>query len=258
MEIHSTSIVDKPVKIPENTTIGPYSIIESDVSLGEGIKIASNVLIKSGTIIGKNCEIFSGAIIGEKPQDLKYNDEKTLVQIGENCIIREYATIHKGTKDRKITKVGSNCLLMTYSHVAHDTFLGDNVILSNNVQVGGHVTIEKNAIVGGSCAIHQFSRIGEAAMIGGMTGVLSDVIPFGLSLGNRNNLMGLNLIGLRRSKISNENIKKIQSAYEIIFKTIKFRENIETLDNGLKNNEFVQKIPHRKINPSWLFKRRES
>ena len=131
---------------------------------------------------------------------------------------------------------------MVYCHVAHDCKLSNNIVLANNVQVGGHVIIEKNAIVGGSCAIHQFSRIGESSMIGGMTGVLSDVIPFGLSMGNRNNLMGLNLIGLRRSKVSNENIKKIQSAYDKIFKSTKFRENIDSLDIDLKENEFIKKI----------------
>ena len=124
-----------------------------------------------------------------------------------------------------------------YCHVAHDCSISNNIVLANNVQVGGHVTIQNSAIVGGSCAIHQFSRIGESAMVGGMTGVLSDVIPFGLSMGNRNQLMGLNLIGLRRSKVSNENIKKIQSAYEIIFKTRSFRENIEGLNSDLKNND---------------------
>ncbi len=131
---------------------------------------------------------------------------------------------------------------MVYCHVAHDCKISSNIVLANNVQVGGHVIIEKNAIVGGSCAIHQFSRIGESSMIGGMTGVLSDVIPFGLSMGNRNNLMGLNLIGLRRSKVSNKNIKEIQLAYEIIFKNLSFRKNIEELSSDLKNNEFVKKI----------------
>ena len=131
---------------------------------------------------------------------------------------------------------------MVYCHVAHDCLISNNIVLANNVQVGGHVTIQNSAIVGGSCAIHQFSRIGESSMIGGMTGVLSDVIPFGLSMGNRNNLIGLNLIGLRRSRVSNENIKKIQLAYEIIFKTPSFRENIEGIDNDLKNNTFVKKI----------------
>ena len=131
---------------------------------------------------------------------------------------------------------------MVYCHVAHDCNVLNNIVLANNVQVGGHVEIESNAVIGGSCAIHQFSRIGELAMVGGMTGVLSDVIPFGLSLGNRNNLIGLNLIGLRRAKISNEDIKIIQQAYNIIFKSENFRSNIDNLSSEIKNNQFVDKI----------------
>ena len=163
--------------------------------------------------------------------------------IGNNNKFREYVNINPGTEQGgRITTIGDNNLFMVYCHVAHDCRIENDIVLANNVQVGGHVIIENNAIVGGSCAIHQFSRIGEAAMIGGMTGVLSDVIPFGLSMGNRNNLMGLNLIGLRRSKVSNENIKKIQSAYKIIFRSSNFRDNIVNLDSDLKNNEFIKKI----------------
>ena len=131
---------------------------------------------------------------------------------------------------------------MVYCHVAHDCNIGDNIVLANNVQVGGHVTIEDHAIIGGSCAIHQFSRIGQLAMVGGMTGVLSDVIPFGLSLGNRNNLVGLNLIGLRRAKISNEDIKLLQNFYNKIFSDQNFRSNIDKIDKNLKKNKFVKKI----------------
>ena len=131
---------------------------------------------------------------------------------------------------------------MVYSHVAHDCNLGNNIVLANNVQVGGHVTIEDNAIIGGSCAIHQFSRIGQLAMVGGMTGVLSDVIPFGLSLGNRNNLVGLNLIGLRRAKISNHDIKLLQNFYDIVFTNQKFRSNIDNLEKDIKENKYVKII----------------
>ena len=157
----------------------------------------------------KNCSIFHNSSIGEIPQDLKFNQEKTETIIGNGVTIREYVTINRGTKALGKTVIGDNCLLMAYVHIGHDCILGDNIVLANNVQVGGHVTIENNAIVGGSCAIHQFSRIGNLAMVGGMTGVLSDVIPYGLSLGNRNNLFGLNLIGLRRAKISNDDIKRL-------------------------------------------------
>ncbi len=241
--IHKTAIVDIKAKIADKVEIGPYSIIGPEVEIGSGTVVHSHVNIVGNTKIGENNQIFPFASIGTRPQDLKYKGEKNSLVIGNNNRLREYVNINPGTEQGGgITSLGDNNLLMVYCHVAHDCIVSNNIVLANNVQVGGHVTIERNAIIGGSCAIHQFSRIGESAMVGGMTGVLSDIIPFGLSMGNRNNLMGLNLIGLRRSKVSNENIKKIQLAYEIIFKTPSFRENIEGLNSDLKNNEFVKKI----------------
>ena len=241
--IHKTAIVDVKAKISDNVEIGPYCIIGPEVEIGAKSVLHSHVNIIGNTKIGENNQIYPFSSIGTPPQDLKYKGEKNSLVIGDNNKFREYVNINPGTKQGGgITKIGDNNLFMVYCHVAHDCLISNNIVLANNVQVGGHVTIQNNAIVGGSCAIHQFSRIGESAMIGGMTGVLSDIIPFGLSMGNRNNLMGLNLIGLRRSKVSNENIKKIQLAYEIIFKTPSFRENIEQLNDELKNNEFVKKI----------------
>ena len=241
--IHNTAIIDKRAKISSNVNIGPYSIIGPDVEIEENTIIHSHVNLEGNTKIGKNNQIFPFSSIGTPPQDLKYKGEKNKLIIGDNNRFREYVNINPGTeKGGGLTRIGDNNLFMVYCHVAHDCNISNNIVLANNVQVGGHVIIEKNAVVGGSCAIHQFSRIGESAMIGGMTGVLSDVIPFGLSMGNRNNLMGLNLIGLRRSKVSNENIKKIQTMYEIVFKSKNFRENIDSLDLNLKNNEFIKKI----------------
>ena len=241
--IQKTSLVNPKAKISKNVQIGPYSIIGPNVEIGENSVLHSHVNIVGNTKIGKNNQIYPFSSIGTPPQDLKYKGEKNSLVIGDNNKFREYVNINPGTKQGGgTTRIGDNNLFMVYCHVAHDCKILDNIVLANNVQVGGHVSIEKNAIVGGSCAIHQFSRIGESAMVGGMTGVLSDVIPFGLSMGNRNNLMGLNLIGLRRSKVSNENIKKIQLAYETIFKTANFRENIEELNSDLKNNEFIKKI----------------
>ena len=241
--IHKTSLVNPKAKISKNVQIGPYSIIGPNVEIGENSVLHSHVNIVGNTKIGKNNQIYPFSSIGTPPQDLKYKGEKNSLVIGDNNKFREYVNINPGTKQGGgTTSIGDNNLFMVYCHVAHDCKILDNIVLANNVQVGGHVSIEKNAIVGGSCAIHQFSRIGESAMVGGMTGVLSDVIPFGLSMGNRNNLMGLNLIGLRRSKVSNKNIKKIQLAYETIFKTANFRENIEELNSDLKNNEFIKKI----------------
>ena len=241
--IHKTAIIDNKAKISQSVKVGPYSIIGPNVEIEENTTIHSHVNLTGYTKIGKNNQIFPFSSIGTPPQDLKYKGEKNSLIIGNNNKFREYVNINPGTEQGGgITRIGDNNLLMVYCHVAHDCKLSSNIVLANNVQVGGHVIIEKNAIVGGSCAIHQFSRIGESSMIGGMTGVLSDVIPFGLSMGNRNNLMGLNLIGLRRSKVSNENIKKIQSAYDKIFKSTKFRENIDSLDIDLKENEFIKKI----------------
>ena len=241
--IHNTAIIDRRSKISSNVNIGPYSIIGPDVEIEENTIIHSHVNLEGNTKIGKNNQIFPFSSIGTPPQDLKYKGEKNKLIIGDNNRFREYVNINPGTeKGGGLTRIGDNNLFMVYCHVAHDCNISNNIVLANNVQVGGHVIIEKNAVVGGSCAIHQFSRIGESAMIGGMTGVLSDVIPFGLSMGNRNNLMGLNLIGLRRSKVSNENIKKIQTMYEIVFKSKNFRENIDSLDLNLKNNEFIKKI----------------
>ncbi len=241
--IHKTAIISETAKIEDNVEIGPYSIIGPNVKIANSTKIHSHVNIVGNTSIGSGNEIFPFASIGTPPQDLKYKGEKNSLVIGNNNKFREYVNINPGTEQGGgITNIGNNNLFMVYCHVAHDCNLSDNIVLANNVQVGGHVIIENNAIIGGSCAIHQFSRIGESAMVGGMTGVLSDVIPFGLSLGNRNNLAGLNLIGLRRAKISNENIKIMQKAYEIIFKSENFRTNIDNLNSEIKNNQYVDKI----------------
>ena len=241
--IHDTAIISETSKLGDNVEIGAYSIIGPNVKISNNTKIHSHVNITGNTSIGSGNEIFPFSSIGTPPQDLKYKGEKNSLIIGDNNKFREYVNINPGTEQGGgVTKIGNNNLFMVYCHVAHDCTISNNIVLANNVQVGGHVSIQNNAIIGGSCAVHQFSRIGESSMIGGMTGVLSDVIPFGLSLGNRNSLAGLNLIGLRRAKVSNENIKIIQEAYNIIFKSSNFRSNIENLNSDIKKNQFVSKI----------------
>ena len=241
--IHDTAIISETSKLGDNVEIGAYSIIGPNVKISNNTKIHSHVNITGNTSIGTGNEIYPFSSIGTPPQDLKYKGEKNSLIIGDNNKFREYVNINPGTEQGGgVTKIGNNNLFMVYCHVAHDCTVSNNIVLANNVQVGGHVSIQNNAIIGGSCAVHQFSRIGESSMIGGMTGVLSDVIPFGLSLGNRNNLAGLNLIGLRRAKVSNENIKIIQEAYNIIFKSSNFRSNIENLNSDIKKNQFVSKI----------------
>jgi len=241
--IHKTAIINENAKISNDVEIGAYTVIGPNVSIEKGTKIHSHVNIMGNTTIGQGNEIFPFASIGNDPQDLKYQGEENSLIIGNYNKLREYVNINPGTKGGGgVTKIGDGNLLMVFSHIAHDCNVGNNIVLANSVQVGGHVSIENNAIVGGSCAIHQHSRIGELSMVGGMTGVLSDIIPFGLSLGNRNNLVGLNIIGLRRAKISNENIKILQQAYDIIFKSENFRSNIDNLNSEIKNNQFVEKI----------------
>ena len=216
--IHKTSVIDTKANISKNVKIGPFCFIGPNVSLEENVELVSNVHIEGNTKIGKGTKIFPFASIGTQPQDLKFKGEKNNLLIGENNIIREYVTINPGTKGGgSKTVIGNNCLFMISSHVAHDCKIGNNVIIANNVPLGGHVTIEDSVVIGGNSAVQQFTRIGRLAMIGGMTGVLKDVIPFGLSIGNRNFLQGLNLIGLRRHKYNNQKIIGLDKAYKEIF-----------------------------------------
>ena len=241
--IHQSSIVDAQAKISKNVKIGPFCYIGPDVQLGENVELISNVHLEGNTKIGNGTRIFPFASIGTQPQDLKYNNEKNSTIIGKNNIIREYVTINPGTAGGgSKTTIGDNCLLMISSHVAHDCTLGNNVIIANNVPLGGHVTIEDSVIIGGNSAVQQFTRIGRLAMIGGMTGVLKDVIPFGLSIGNRNYLQGLNLIGLRRKKYENQKIMGLDKAYKAIFSSKNLHENLSKINGEYKGNELVNEV----------------
>ena len=241
--IHKTAIIDSNAKISKNVTIGPYSVIGPDVEIGEGTVVQSHVNIIGNTNIGKNNHIYPFASIGNDPQDLKFKGEKTLLDIGDNNKIREYVTINPGTKGGGgETKVGNNCLFMVSSHIAHDCIVGDNVILANNVPLGGHAHVDDNAIIGGNSAVQQFTRVGKFAMIGGMCGVVRDVIPYGIAHGNRSILQGLNLIGLRRKNIPNKEILSLSEAYKIIFKNENLTENLSNLSNDLRENELVSEV----------------
>ena len=241
--IHKTAIIDPKSKISSNVSIGPYSVIGPDVEIDENTIIYSHVSISGHTKIGKRNKIYPFASIGSDPQDLKYNGEETKLIIGDENTIREYVTINPGTVgDGGKTIIGNSCLFMISSHVAHDCLLGNNVIIANNVPLGGHVIIEDNVVIGGNSAVQQFTRIGKMAMIGGMTGVLHDVIPYGLSTGNRNSLQGLNLIGLRRAKFENKKILSLSEAYKEIFVTKNLTENISKLNGSLKDNELVKEV----------------
>ena len=240
--IHKTAIIDPKANIGSDVTIGPYTIIGPNVEIGNNTIIQSHVNISGNTKIGIGNKIYPFVSIND-PQDLKYNGEPTNLIIGDNNKIREYVTINPGTVNGGgRTSIGNNCLFMIASHIAHDCQIGNNVIIANNVPLGGHVIIEDNVVIGGNSAVQQFTRIGKMAMIGGMTGVLNDVIPYGLSTGNRNSLQGLNLIGLRRAKFENKDILGLNDAYKEIFATKNIIENITKLNSSYQDNQLVKNV----------------
>ena len=240
--IHTTAIIDSKAKISENVHIGPYCVIGPNVEINENTEIKSHVNISGHTKIGKGNKIYPFVSIND-PQDLKYNGEPTDLVIGDNNKIREYVTINPGTVGGGgKTIIGNNCLFMVSSHIAHDCQLGNNIIIANNVAIAGHAIIDDHVIIGGNSAVQQFTRIGKMAMIGGMTGVLHDVIPYGLSTGNRNSLQGLNLIGLRRSKFDNKDILALSDAYKEIFATKNLTENLSKLNGSFKDNPLVKDV----------------
>ena len=241
--IHNSSIVDKKAQIGKNVKIGPFCYIGPKVQIEDCVELISNVHIEGNTKIGKSTKIFPFASVGTSPQDLKYKGEANSLKIGENNVIREYVTINPGTEGGGgKTLVGNNCLLMISSHIAHDCNIGNNVVIANNVPLGGHVTIEDSVVVGGNSAVQQYTRIGRLAMIGGMTGVLKDVIPFGLSFGNRNYLRGINLIGLKRKQYNNKKIMELDVALKKIFASKNLHENLSKINGEYKENELVKEV----------------
>ena len=240
--IDKTAIIDSKAKLNKNVQIGPYCVIGPNVEIEENTIIQSHVNIYGNVKIGKGNKIYPFVSIND-PQDLKYKGESTNLTIGDNNTIREYVTINPGTvAGGGKTIIGNNCLFMISSHIAHDCHVGNNVIIANNVPLGGHAIIEDNVVIGGNSAVQQFTRVGQMAMIGGMTGVLHDVIPYGLSTGNRNSLQGLNLIGLRRAKFENKDILGLSEAYKKIFATKNIIENISKLNGSFQENPLVKNI----------------
>jgi UDP-N-acetylglucosamine acyltransferase len=230
--IHPTAIVDPNAELGEEVDIGPYVVVEKGVTIGAGTKIRPHVFIGEGSQIGKNCQIYQFSSIGEAPQAFAYKGEKTLLLIGDNNIIREYVTMSRATvTGGGKTMIGNNNYFMAYSHVAHDCNIGNQVILANGATLAGHIMIEDNATIGGLAAVHQFCRIGTHAFISGLTGVSLDIPPYMLAAGDRAKLYGLNTVGLKRHRFSEEALKALKKAYRIIFRSSM------TLENALKNVE---------------------
>jgi UDP-N-acetylglucosamine acyltransferase len=218
--IHPAAIIDPKAEIAEGVEIGPYSVIEKNVSIGEGTKIGPHVVIREGTHIGKRCQILQFASIGEAPQAVAYRGEKTLLLMGDQNIIREFVTLHRGTvKGGGKTVLGNENFIMAYSHVAHDCQIGNQVVMANGATLAGHILIEDHAIIGGLSAIHQFCRIGAHAIVSGLTGVSQDVPPYMMAAGSRAKLFGLNTVGLKRAQFSEQTLRALKKAYRIIFRS---------------------------------------
>ena len=216
--IHPTALVEDGARLGEGVSVGPFCTVGAQVTLGDHVRLISHVVVTGRTSVGAECQVYPFAMLGGSAQDTKHRGGDTRLVIGENNVIREQVTMHSGSSGSTgLTSVGNNGFYMVASHVAHDCTVGDGVIMSNNAVVGGHVTLGDHAILGGGSAVHQFARVGAYAMIGGLAGSEYDVIPYGLVVGNRGGLRGLNLIGLQRSGVARRQIHEVRKAYRKLF-----------------------------------------
>ena len=242
---HHTSIISEKAVLGSNVTIGPYCIVNENVKIGNNVNLKAHVYIDGNTTIGDNCTFFPYCSIGSSPQDLKYKGEESILKIGANNIFREYVTVNPGTEGGGLkTIIGDNCLFMINAHVAHDCKIGNNVIMVNNASLAGHVILEDFAIMGALSGAHQFCRIGKHSMIGGLSGVDSDVIPYGTVIGNRAYLSGLNIIGLKRRGFSKDIIQDLRKAYGLLFSSQEgtFSDRVKEVSEEFLDNEPIQEI----------------
>lgn len=242
--IHAAALVDPAATIGAGVAIGPFCTIGPDVVLGDGVQLLSHVVVAGRTRIGARTRIFPFASIGHEPQDLKYRGEPSTLTIGADCLIREGVTMNPGTAAGGLaTSVGERSTFLANSHVAHDCRVGSNVILSNNVMLAGHCQVGDFVILGGGAAVHQFVRIGAHAFVGGLAGIENDVIPYGMALGNRAYLAGLNLVGLKRRGFSREQIHDLRRAYRLIFAAEgTLKERIEDVGSEFASHVEVHEI----------------
>lgn len=241
--IHPTAIVSSKAKLGDNNIIHPFTIIEDDVEIGNGCEIGPSAVIYNGARIGNRVKIYQGASIAHSPQDLKYANEPTIFIVGDNTVIHEYVTFHRGTKETGFSRVGKNCLFMAYTHVAHDCVVGDNIILANSVQIAGHVHIEDWVIIGGTSAVHQFCKIGKHSMMGANTVAVKDVPPFVLCGRFQTKYEGLNKVGLRRRGFGNEDIEIIKKTYDYIYNSgLNVTQGVAKAETELGDNQNVKDI----------------
>lgn len=244
MEKHPTAIVEDGAKIGEGAKIGPYCLVGRDATLGDGVELVSHVVVAGTTSIGARTRIFPFASIGHQPQDLKFKGEPCSLTIGSDCIIREGVTMNPGTEGGgSVTTVGDHCAFLANSHVGHDCRVGSHVIFSNNVMLAGHCNVGDYAIIGGGAAVIQFARVGAHSFVGGMSGLENDLIPYGMALGNRARLSGLNIIGLQRRGFSRTDIHGLRRAYRLLFAAEgTLLERLEDVAEEFKGQPIVDEI----------------
>ncbi len=241
--IHPTAIVSSKAKLGNNVNILPYTIIEDDVEIGDDCTVGPHAVIYNGARIGNNVKIYQGASIAHAPQDLGYKDEETYFYVGDNTIIHEFVTLHRGTKSTGFSRVGKNCMLMAYSHVAHDCTVGDNCILANGVQIAGHSTLEDYVTIGGLTPVHQFCKVGRHSMTGGGFRIVQDLPPYILAGNEPLRYSGLNIIGLRRRGFQTDDINALKKAYSILYdKAYNVSQAREKISAELGENKYVQTV----------------
>ncbi|HEU4518082.1 MAG TPA: acyl-ACP--UDP-N-acetylglucosamine O-acyltransferase [Microvirga sp.] len=242
--VHPSAVIEDGAKLGEGVRIGPFCLVGAEVVLGEGCELKSHVVVTGRTTVGPRTKIYPFASVGHAPQDLKFAGEPSTLEVGAECTIREGVTMNPGTAGGAMkTVVGDRCLFLANSHVAHDCKVGNNVICSNNVMLAGHCTIQDFAILGGGAGVHQFVRIGQHAFIGGLSGIENDVIPYGMAIGNRAHLAGLNIIGLRRRGFTREQIHDIRRAYRLLFADEgTLSERVEDVAAEFATHPFVHEI----------------
>lgn len=242
-KIHITAIVNKNASLGDIISISPYAIIEDDVKIGNTCEIGPHSVLYNGARLGNNVKIKQACSVAHVPQDLKFSGEKSVFIIGDNTVIHEFVTLHRGTKETGKSEIGKNCLLMAYCHVAHDCYVGNNSILANVVQLGGHVHIEDWVILGGNASVHQFCTIGQHSMVGANTYITQDVPPYIIVAGSPVKYSGLNVIGLRRRGFSNEDIAALKEAYNIIYDTsLNVSQALTKIEAGLDSNKHVKNV----------------
>ena len=238
--VHASAVIDDSADIAPGVSIGPFTVIGPNVTIGRGTSIGSHVVIERDTVLGEDCRIHNGAALGGDPQDLKYAGESTRLVVGDRSVVREFATLNRGSAARGSTDIGTDCLLMAYSHVAHDCVIGNHVVIANAVNMGGHVEIGDWAIVGGLSAVHQFAHIGAYAFVGGMSAVRKDIPPFVKASGNPLRLYGLNVVGLQRRGFADEVRLELRRAYRLVFRsTLNVRDGVREARRTLQQHAHV-------------------